>query len=206
MKVTSWDIASLVKTALERQKSVPPQPIMIDGMIQEELGRFTSLESSANLPADPSTSFALRPDEGAHPLDASDFVDPSNWFAGDEEVETAIENVRDSAPAGATMGWFESKDRTVKARRTAALPMGPSLNPPPRSTDVAGSQPVMTFRPPGATPVSIAAQAGSQPAEEDESGQPAERQQPGGSKVGVIVAGVLVLAALGVAAGWFLTQ
>jgi serine/threonine-protein kinase len=62
MKVTSYDIANLVKAALERQKSVPPEPIMIDGMIQEELGRFTSLESDGGVPIDPSTSFALNPD------------------------------------------------------------------------------------------------------------------------------------------------
>jgi serine/threonine-protein kinase len=205
MKVTSYDIANLVKAALDRQKSVPPQPIMIDGMIQEELGRFTSLESTANVPIDPSTSFALSPDEGARPLDASDFVDPSNWFAGDEDVETAIENVRDSAPAGATMGWFESKEDSVKAQRPAAVPMGPSLNPPPRSRGAAGSQPVMTFRPPGATPVSITADAGSQPAEAKPSDKPMEKK-PGGSKVAFIIVGVVMLAAIGVAAGWFLTQ
>jgi serine/threonine-protein kinase len=205
MKVTSWDIANLVKAALERQKSVPPQPMMIDGMIQEELGRFTSLESDANAPVDPSTSFALRPDVGAAPLDASDFVDPSNWFAGDEEVETAIENVRDSAPAGATMGWFESKDESVRVPKPAAVPMGPSLNPPPRSEDAAGSQPIMTFRPPGATPVSIGAEAGSQPAKEKKSAAPA-KGQPGSSKVAFIVVGMLVLAGLGVATGWFLTR
>jgi len=205
MKVTSWDIASLVKAALERQKSVPPQPMMIDGMIQEELGRFTSLESDGGVPIDPSTSFALRPDDGASPLDASDFVDPSSWFAGDEEVETAIENVRDSAPAGATMGWFESKDDSVKAPRPAVVPMGPSLNPPPRSKDAAGPQPVMTFRPPGATPVSIAAKASSQPTPATRSAAPAEKKS-GGSKVAFIIVGVLVLAAVGVATGWFLTQ
>ena len=205
MKVTSYDIANLVKAALERQKSVPPQPMMIDGMIQEELGRFTSLESDANVPIDPSTSFALRPDDGARPLEASDFVDPSNWFAGDADVETAIENVRDSAPAGATMGWFESKDDSVRVPRGAAVPMGPSLNPPARSTGAPGSQPVMTFRPPGATPVSIAVDAGSQPAEAPQAATSAEKK-PGGSKVPVIIFGVLVLAAAGVATGWFLTQ
>ena len=205
MKVTAYDIANLVKAALERQKSVPPQPMMIDGMIQEELGRFTSLESAANIPADPSTSFALRPDEGARPLDASDFVDPSNWFAGDEEVETAIENVRDSAPAGATMGWFESKDTAVKVSRTAAVPIGPSLNPPLHSTDAPGSPPVMTFRPPGATPVSIPMHPESPHPKELEKGQPTEKKR-GGSKVPFIVLGVLVLAALGVVTGWFLTQ
>jgi hypothetical protein len=211
MKVTSYDIANLVKAALQRQRSAPPEPMMIDGMIQEELARFTSLESTANVPIDPSTSFALSPDDdGARPLDASDFVDPSNWFSGDEEVEKAIENVRDSAPAGATMGWFESKEDTVKVARAAAVPMGPSLNPPPRSRDAAGSQPIMTFRPPGATPVSIAAEpesqpAGSRPAEAKRNGKLAQKK-PGGSKVVLIIVGVVVLAALGVATGWFLTQ
>ncbi len=208
MKVTSYDIANLVKAALDRQKSVPPQPIMIDGMIQEELARFTSLESTANVPIDPSTSFALSPDEGARPLDASDFVDPSNWFTGDAEVETAIENVRDSAPAGATMGWFESKDDSVKVPRPGAVPMGPSLNPPSRSQAPDGSRPVMTFRPPGASPISILADPGSEPAQEQKeikSEKPPERKS-GGSKVALIILGVVVLAAAGVAAGWFLTQ
>jgi hypothetical protein len=204
MKVTSYDIANLVHAALERQKSVPPQPMMIDGMIQEELGRFTSLESDAGVPIDPSTTFALHPDDGTRPLDASDFVDPSNWFAGDEEVETAIENVRDSAPAGATMGWFESKDG-VRGPRPGVVPMGPSLNPPPRSSDAAGSQPIMTFRPPGAAPVSIAVDPGSQPAEATQNHAPTEKS-PGGSKVAFIIVGVLALAAVGVATGWFLTQ
>ncbi len=207
MKVTSYDIANLVKAALERQKSVPPQPMMIDGMIQEELGRFTSLESDGGAPIDPSSpSFAMSPNDGASPLDASDFVDPSNWFAGDQDVETAIENVRDSAPAGVTMGWFESKDESVRAARPAAVPMGPSLNPPRRSSEDPGSQPVMTFRPPGAIPVSIAAQPGSQPATAPEGAAPPRETKTGGSKVALIVVGVLVLAAVSVAGGWFLTQ
>ncbi|KPK13485.1 MAG: hypothetical protein AMJ62_15090, partial [Myxococcales bacterium SG8_38] len=205
MKVTPYDIANLVKAVLEREKSVPPQPVMIDTMIQEELARFTSLESNANVPIDPSQSFALSPDnEGSRPLDASEFVDPSNWFEGDEEVETAIERVRDSAPAGATMGWFESKDEGLKAPRPAAIPpMGPSLNPPSRSKSHEGS--VMTFRPPGATPVSIAARRESQTAKA-EAAEPSAPAKGGGSKVALLVLGVLVLAAAGVATGWFLTQ
>jgi len=206
MKVTSYDIANLVKTTLERQKSVPPQPAMIDTMILEELERFTSLESSAGVPVEAS-SFALSPDnEGSRPLDASEFVDPSNWFEGDEDVETAIENVRNSAPAGATMGWFETKDDSVKAPRPA-IPMGPSLNPPPRSSRREGSQPVMTFRPPGTTPVSIKAEKPESAAAAPAPGAPDEAaQKGGGSKVALIVVGVIVLAAAGVAAGWFLTQ
>ncbi len=204
MKVTSYDIANLVQAALERQKSVPPQPMMIDGMIQEELGRFTSLESDGGVPIDPSTTFAVQAGDGTRPLDASDFVDPSSWFAGDAEVETAIENVRDSAPAGATMGWFESKD-SVRTPRPDAVPMGPSLNPPARSTGAPGAQPIMTFRPPGATPVSIAVDPGTQPAKATQTDAPAEKSG-GGSKVVFVVLGVLGLAAVGVATGWFLTQ
>jgi eukaryotic-like serine/threonine-protein kinase len=206
MKVTPYDIASLVKAALERQKSVPPQPMMIDGMIQEELGRFTSLESDANVPIDPSTSFALRlDDDGARPLEASDFVDPSSWFSGDVEVENAIEKVRDSAPAGATMGWFETKDDSASVPRPAGIPMGPSLNPPRRSLSTEGSQPVMTFRPPGTTPVSIGAEGETQPAAQKPSEKP-EPMKAGGSKVAFILVGILFLAAIGVATGWFLTQ
>jgi serine/threonine-protein kinase len=207
MKVTPYDIASLVKAALERQKSVPPQPMMIDGMIQEELGRFTSLESTAHVPIDPSKPFALSPDgEGARPLDASDFVDPSNWFAGDHEVETAIEKVRDSAPAGVTMGWFESKDDSVRVPRSAAVPMGPSLNPPSRSKDAPAGEVVMTFRPPGTTPVSIGMAAGSRPAEVQQIDESEQKKKTGGSKVAVIVVAVVALAAIGVATGWFLTR
>jgi len=206
MKVTSYDIANLVAAALERQKSVPPQPMMIDGMIQEELARFTSLDSTVNMPADPSKPFRLSPDdEGARPLVASDFVDPSNWFSGDREVETAIETVRTSAPPGATMGWFESKDSRSTAPRRGAVPMGPSLMPSPRGGEEDGRGPVMTFRAPGAAPISIADKKASKPVEEKKA-EPISTRKPGGSKLALIIAGVVALAAIGVAVGWFVTQ
>jgi len=210
MKVTSYDIGYLVKEALERQKSVPPQPVMIDTMILEELGRFTSLESSAGVPIE-ANALALSPDnEGSRPLNASEFVDPSNWFEGDPDVETAIENVRNSAPAGATMGWFETKDETPQPRRAAAVPMGPSLNPPARSEQNGPAQPVMTFRPPGTTPVSVMAEGADASATPAQAPAAALAPQPaaksGGSKTIWIVIGVAVLAAAGVAAGWFFTQ
>ena len=208
MKVTSYDIANLVKEAIERQKSVPPRPVMIDTMILEELERFTSLDSTAGLPIEAS-SFVVSPDnEGSRPLDASEFVDPSNWFEGDQEVETAIENVRNSAPAGATMGWFETKEERAKPQRPA-VPMGPSLNPPPRG-ERQGGDPVMTFRPPGATPVSIPAdRKKKKPKQPQPTPQPvhaAAAARTGGSKVIWIIVGVAALAALGVTAGWLLTQ
>jgi serine/threonine-protein kinase len=202
MKVTSYDIANLVKAALERQKSVPPQPMMIDTMIQEELARFTSLDDQAEEPIDES-SFALRPaDDGAHPLDASEFVDPSQWFEGDPEVEDAIENVRDSAPAGATMGWLEAgaRDDTGGFARPRAGPMGPSLNPPPRAKKKSAAEPVKTFRPPTANRAQPVPEA-------SKSAQAAEPSAIKGTKWKVLaVVAMLVLGAAGVAAGWFLTQ
>ncbi len=193
MKVTSWEIASLVKEALERQKSVPPRPVMIDTMIQEELARFTSLESEADEPIDES-SFALHnPKDGATPLDASEFVDPSQWFEGDPAVEGAIEHVRDSAPAGATMGWLEtgaSPEHPAVPKAPQLPAMGPSLNPPtPRQTAETG--PVKTFHPPGAT---------AQAAAPAHAGTPRQKRALG---VGVAAA---LLGALGIAIGWFLTR
>jgi hypothetical protein len=63
----------------------------------------------------------------------------------------------------------------------------------------------MTFRPPGATPVSIAVDPGTQPAKATQTDAPAEKNG-GGSKVVFVVLGVVALAAVGVATGWFLTQ
>ena len=105
------------------------------------------------------------------------------------------------------MGGFEAKDGSVKKPRPA-IPMGPSLNPPPRSRRQEASQPVMTFRPPGATPISIPSD--SEPdASRTMAAQTAMARKPdksGGSKVALIVVGVMALAAAGVAAGWFFTQ
>jgi hypothetical protein len=63
----------------------------------------------------------------------------------------------------------------------------------------------MTFRPPGTTPVSIVAKAESPPAIQTLSDEP-KPVKPGGSKAALIFVGILVLAAIGVATGWFLTQ
>lgn len=201
MKVTSYDIANLVKAALERQKSVPPRPMMIDTMIQEELARFTSLDEPAESPIDES-SFALRSaNDGASPLEASDFVDPSQWFEGDPDVENAIENVRDSAPAGATMGWLEagSKDDTGAIMTSGVGAMGPSLNPPSRPKS-RKAEPVKTFRPPTATDADRSKSVVSPQASDARAGKTSK------SKVAALVIAFVLLGAAGVAAGWFFTQ
>ena len=199
-----------MKEALERLKSVPPRPAAIDTMILEELQQFTSLDSKAGVPIEEG-ELTLSPDnEGSRPLDASEFVDPSNWFEGDQDVEHAIENVRNSAPAGATMGWFETKDDNANVRRPAAVPMGPSLNPPEPVSEGGGAQPVMTFRPPGATPIAIKENEEAEAATTAKaSALPTETPKPpskGGGKAIWIILGVAALAAAGVAIGWFITQ
>ncbi|MCZ6807310.1 MAG: serine/threonine-protein kinase [Deltaproteobacteria bacterium] len=202
MKVTSYDVANLVKHALDLQKSVPPQPMMIDTMIQEELARFTSLDGPAATPID-EASFAIRSgNDGTHPLDASDFVDPSQWFEGDLDVENAIEKVRDSAPAGATMGWLEagSKDDTGSFARPRAGPMGPSLNPP-SGPKKAAAVPIKTFRPPTARNEQAAPSttAGAQ------AGQ-IQARKTNKSKVVAFMVALVFLGAAAVGAGWFFMQ
>ena len=178
---------------------------MIDTMIQEELARFTSLDSPAETPIDES-SFALRSIvEGARPLDASEFVDPSEWFSGDEEVEHAIENVRDSAPAGATMGWLESgsKDEGLGLPKPQLGSMEPSLDPSnSRRSSVGG--PVKTFRPPIADRVSAPSRASN--AVRQRAPATPQPAKPRGPRVAAIVAVAVLLGAAGVVAGWFLTQ
>ena len=82
--------------------------------------------------------------------------------------------------------------------------MGPSLLPSPRSKSEEGA-PVMTFRAPGATPISIA-DPGSRKPDEQKNRKGAGSKKPGGSKLALIVAAVVALAALSVAVGWFLTK
>jgi serine/threonine-protein kinase len=109
LKVTSYDLATLVKQTLEQktssQKAAQDQSI-IDRLIQEELLRFTSLDDM-NDPLTPGAS-PLSPEdvEGAQPLDAGSFENPADWFADDADLGgnfDSPENREDSAP-----GWHES--------------------------------------------------------------------------------------------------
>ena len=103
------------------------------------------------------------------------------------------------------MGWFESKDERQPPPRSAGVPMGPSLMPPSSPNREGGSSPVKTFRAPGASPITIGEQKASKPADNKEI-KAASPGKPGGSKVALIVAGVVALAAVSVVAGWLLTN
>ncbi|MCS6798199.1 MAG: serine/threonine protein kinase [Myxococcota bacterium] len=105
LKVTSFDIAALVRETLEHAGPRPVQPqSIIDRLIQEELLRFTSLEDMSD-PLRPGRVSSPDEPEGARPLDASDFENPASWFANDAEVANAV-----AAHGGSRSepGWRES--------------------------------------------------------------------------------------------------
>jgi serine/threonine protein kinase len=87
-KVTSYDVANLVKWVLESKKKAKagqkPDQSIIDRLIQEELIRFTSLdEQPSPTPRDS--------DSGSAPLDAGLFENPADWFRDDNDVQKAID-------------------------------------------------------------------------------------------------------------------
>jgi serine/threonine-protein kinase len=76
MKVTSRDIASLVRdTQVEmmRKRSAEPKESVIDALINDEIGKMTSLVDDEGNPGQPQTA------EGSMSLDPGAFVDTSNW-------------------------------------------------------------------------------------------------------------------------------
>jgi serine/threonine-protein kinase len=110
LKVTSYDIANLVKSTLAQDDGKtrgPQQQSIIDKLIQEELLRFTSLEdigdekSVADIGASP-----LSPEDvsgGALPLSAGSFENPADWFA-DDDFGASL----DAAAKAGEPGWRES--------------------------------------------------------------------------------------------------
>lgn len=107
LKVTSYDVAGLVKQVLSdkaRAKRLQrAEPSIIDRLIQEELLRFTSLDDLSD-PLDPGAQ-PLSPEavaDGAAPLDAGAFEDPSRWFdeGEDEAQEPALGELAGSLPFG----------------------------------------------------------------------------------------------------------
>lgn len=76
LAVTKYDIANLVKRTLADETEVPKPPqSLIDQLIQEELGRFTSIEDGGD------------ESEGSTPLgevDPAGFENPADWFSDDD--------------------------------------------------------------------------------------------------------------------------
>ncbi|MFK7984760.1 MAG: protein kinase [Sandaracinaceae bacterium] len=222
LKVTSYDIANLVKSVVENKKRKGPaksqDASIIDRLIQEELLRFTSLDDiSEGGEAIDIGNTPLSPDDvaGAQPLDGSLFENPADWFANDDEVGEAI-----ASASGDTSepGWRESG---VEASDLASLLESDGSEPPPpraSSPRISSPEPVSvndepaeasaperTSRPsgPGLPPPATGTPAGMPPpASEGSALEPSEESGGGGMKW-VVIGGVLLLAAGG-AAAWFL--
>lgn len=98
LKVTSYDIAAIVKAAItDAQANKPKQSnaaSIIDKLIQEELLLFTSIDSHTEDLFEGDREVA-RPD-GSQPLDVGQFVDPASWF-GDDDLGGGLDS-SDSIP------------------------------------------------------------------------------------------------------------
>jgi len=91
LKVTNRDVARLVKESITEHRQTQPHAALTDnvinGLIQEEVLKFTSLD---NLGAEPVGAKPLSPDElgpAQAPLDPRDFIDPRQWTAELDEID-----------------------------------------------------------------------------------------------------------------------
>lgn len=138
LKVTSYDIAAIVKTAIAEAKAAKPKQSVaasiIDKLIQEELLAFTSIDNHTDVmfTGDDGGS------EGSKPLDAGLFVDPASWF-GDDDLGSAL----DSGETGwKEAGLFDSSDLTGPVANEKSEPPGPTApTAPAESAEGAGSAP-----------------------------------------------------------------
>lgn len=221
LKVTSYDIANLVKSVVEGRKRKGPaksqDASIIDRLIQEELLRFTSLDDmSGGGQAIDIGNTPLSPDDvaGAQPLDGSLFENPADWFANDDEVGEAIASA--SGDKSTEPGWRESG---VEASDLASLlESDGSEPPPPRASSpgrisAPGSEPIAIDEPsrpsrpsgPGLPPPATGTPAGlPPPASEGSALEPSAPEGGGGGGMKwVVIGGVLLLAGAG-AAAWFM--
>lgn len=118
MKVTARDIAGLVRdTQMEqlRKRSLAPQESIIDQLIQDEMGKVTSLLDGE--------SPALQQSPGATSLDPSSFIDTSAWTSdfGFDSEPPALRGHGSSAPA-------MPRPPSQPMRPATAMP---DLSPPP---------------------------------------------------------------------------
>ncbi|MEQ8460539.1 MAG: serine/threonine-protein kinase [Sandaracinaceae bacterium] len=207
LKVTSYDIANLVKDVIDRKTRSPKQQeaSIIDRLIQEELLRFTSLDDMSG--SDPSLGDQpLSPENvaGAQPLDASLFENPADWFTDDAEVADAVASASgtESEPGWRESGLetdaeslaalLESDAPTMIADVASLSPERVSAPPAPRLPSVPENQPQRAPTP--APPQAARAQS-----------IPPEASPPatsGGAAKWVVLAALLLLAAGG-AAAWF---
>jgi eukaryotic-like serine/threonine-protein kinase len=119
MKVTSYDIATLVKQTIGREPKAKAQDqSIIDRLIQEEIVRFTSIDDMSDpldLEAKPMSTGGM---EGSQPLDVSSFENPADWFAGDD-LGNALEG--NGTTEDSQQGWHESGLEKLPSEEPAGL-------------------------------------------------------------------------------------
>ncbi len=183
LKVTSYDIANLVKTVLAEEKPETStvqagQQSIIDKLIQEELLRFTSLDDFAA--AQP---IGVGADDGAQPLDAGLFENPAEWFSNDPEVGAALGARQEPSTAGGDHGWRETGIEGLAAElEDDAEPTPPPPRPEAPQRDVAPTKPL------------------------DAPAAPAPAGDARGGAGPVIALAILLLLGAGGAAAYFLTM
>ena len=186
LAVTQYDIAALVKRTLadESDQAKPPQSL-IDQLIQEELGRFTSIEQEEE------------ESQGSTPLgevSAGAFENPADWFSDDDFGDG------DAAPA--------PQQQAAPSPAPAQAPAPPAASPAaqapaPPAQAAAQAQPAQAAQkaaPPAAHPAPAPEPA--QAAAHAQPAQAAEAKEKGGS--GLLVAGGVLLAAAAAAAYFIL--
>ena len=197
LKVTSYDIANLVKEVVERKNKVvkPQEASIIDRLIQEELLRFTSLDDLSGEAPVAVGQTPLSPEDvaGAQPLDPLGFENPADWFADDAEVADAVAGAA-SPTTKSEPGWRESGLEAPGLGLDAPSDLANLLEsdaPPPPAGRVSRPTPepprAPTPQPPMPRPVELAVPT------------PEPR---GGAMKWVAIALVLVIAGAG-AAAWF---
>src|SRR5262249_45580106 len=108
LKVTSRDIAQLVRDVVaERQVSAPVKQTaksLIDTLIQEEMVKFTSIDTDEVNEVSGPGAKPLSPEDmsGAKPLDSGSFVDTRNWT--DDLDATTVDGQNPMLAASGTNG------------------------------------------------------------------------------------------------------
>jgi serine/threonine-protein kinase len=187
--VSTFEISQLVTGAMkERQRHRPVQASIIDKLIEEALLEFTSLTDDKQAPG----GAGARPVEVIRPT-ASKPPPKSGNFGGSWIDEIALRSrtdddaLRASLPAGLSEGNLAALEDDVP---TSA----PSSPAPMRAAIAAPSRVVKADTPPASSPRRV-------PPKEPISTRPPTDKKGGGTKVGVFVALVVVMAAG--AAAWF---
>lgn len=140
LKVTSYDIANLVKDTIRVRRKKKDQSI-IENLIQEELADFTSIDDMDDPLKPGSAPLDLMSVSGAQPLNLGSFEDPKNWFVDTNAGQPAsgtlpvkqgwTERGRDNTEELSTL--LEGEDTGLKQQHSPAPAKAPSAQPEAKS-------------------------------------------------------------------------